>query len=199
MDKTTIAIIGGALVVGAGAWWWFRREQGGGQGWVSSRFNSIDRTAASGGTAPYQPSPEPTIFEALAGYRGPDDIVPPPPPPADCGPAGGPGSYRWDPTALGGGAGACVMVPYPVPQANVAPAPAPRSCGTFDVVCKAKRAASSVASAVKGGPVGLAKGFVDLNKAYAGYSVDQFKRGAAITGAKDKANGFLSGQTRGAA
>jgi hypothetical protein len=196
MDKTTIAIIGGALVVGAGAVWWLSRRKE--PALPMTRYQSIDRSEASGYTSPIAYEPPPTVFETLADNAVAAGPPPPPPPPtAGCGD----GYYYTDQafmSADGWWSGGCLQIPEPVPPVQTV-APPQKSCGTFDVVCKAKRAASSVAHAVAGGPKGLVTGFVDLNKAYVGYSVDQFKKGAAYTGAEGKAKAFISGQTRGAA
>jgi hypothetical protein len=179
-------IIGAGVVVGGGLFLLSRRASAAEPRPLSTRYTSIDRSAAGGGLTP-EPVPfPPTVFATLAA---------PPPPPADCGPPGGPGSYYWQQNVFGDGSGSCVMVPYPDPPAPVVPSPAPKkSCPWYNPVCTVK----AVGSAVVGGTKSVAKAAVDVNKKYVSYQVDQFQKGLKAT-AGEKIQQYQQGVTRGAA
>jgi hypothetical protein len=187
MNRTLIIGAGVVVAGGLGLFLWSRRAAAATARPLATRWTSIDRSPAGGNFAPVEYyAPPPTVFETLEG-AGP----PPPPPPGgrDC-----PAGYEWtDHPDNGSVYGGCQPSPPPPPLTVPSPAPS-KSCGTFDVVCKAKRAASAVGSAAKT----VGKAVVDVNKKYVSYSVDQFKKGAQAT-AGEKIKAYQQGVTRGAA
>jgi hypothetical protein len=170
----TALIVGGAVAVVAGgaAWWWWRRSRSG-AAIPMTAYQSIDRSEAGGGVAPdfYSPPPNALMIAAQQAARWAED-APPPPPAANCGEG-----FHWEPGALGG-FGQCVRDAPPPQPAQQPPAPKKKK-GFFE---------------------SIGSGVVDIGKAVVGAAVkvekvqiDQFKKGAALTGADKKIPGYDAG------
>jgi hypothetical protein len=184
----TTLIIGAGVVVGGAVFLLSRRAAAAPQP-LSTRYTSIDRSAAGGGMTPEPVYSAPTVFANLGG------APPPPPPPAadsvrlalGMQPMGAcPDGYvrTSGGTGLGAISGGKCVPPSDLELRPTVPSPAPSSsCPWYNPLCAAKT---------------VGKALVDVNKRYVSYSVDQFKKGLAAT-AGDKIKNFQPGVTRGAA
>jgi hypothetical protein len=180
----TALIVGGVVLVGGAAafWWWRRSSAAAGAAMVMSRYNSIDRSEAGGFVAPVEQSPIPTALLAAASQVNwtaafeltGHDVPPAPPRPAGCG-----DKYHWDGNGIGNGLGACIADPEPPAPAQPIPPPQP-----------AKK--KSIWGTIGGGLVDVGKAAVGAAVKVEKVQYDQFKKGAALTGADKQIPGYSS-------